>query len=358
MKQQGLGMQWKLAALYLTVSFLSTGAVAVGQMLATRAGLPPATALAVGLGAGLICGLAGSAAGFVAARSIKLRLWEAVDMAARIARGDFSARLPAAATDELGLLEAELNAMAGHLQTAVGDLRRLAEQNRQLAEEVGRAAALEERARLARDLHDTVNQQLFVLAMRSAAVRRKLEQMGGEAQALVPELAALEALSREAHAEARKLILQLRPTTLEQQGLGPALAEYAQAAGARDGFTVVAEIDESCRLRGPVAENLFRVAQEALHNVAKHAGAKTVWVRLTYADGGVRLSVADDGRGFDPALAVRPTAVGLTGMQERVRSLGGKLRVRSKPGEGTEVIAWVPLLEDGGVSRDPAAAGG
>lgn len=347
MSQQSFGLQWRLAAIYLAVSVLSTGMVAAGYWAASRMGLEPASALGAGLAAGLVCGLFGALVGFMTARSIKLRIWEAGDMAGRIARGDFGARLMVGPDDEVGWLELQLNEMANHLQEAVAELRRLAEQNRLLAEEAGRGAALEERAKLARDLHDTVNQQLFVLAMRAAAARKRLERMGGQAEELAPEMATLEELARQAHGEARTLIMQLRPTTLEQQGLGPALAEYVKAAAAKDGWEVVDEIDQTVRLGGKAGENLFRVAQEALNNANKHARAHTIWVALKRTGHGVQLRIRDDGVGFDMKAGVRPTAVGLTGMQERVAALGGTLKVRSARGEGTEITVQLPVTEGG-----------
>lgn len=342
-----LGLQWKLAANFLAVSFLGTGLVAAGYYGGTASGLSPTAALAVGAAAGWAAGLLGSAYGFLVARRIKLRLWEAGDMAGRIARGDFRGRLPAENPDEIGLLESQMNQMAAELESAVANLNRLARQNQLLAEEAGRGAALEERARLARDLHDTVNQQLFVLAMRTAAARKRLEKVGGGAVDLAPELAALEELARTAHSETRGLILQLRPTTLEQQGLGPALAEYVKAAAAREGWEAEVAIDPAVRPEGQEAANLFRVAQEALNNISKHAGAHTVWVTLARTADGLHLRICDDGQGFDTRAGVRPTSVGLAGMQERVAAVGGALRIRSAPGEGTEVSVTLPLPEGG-----------
>jgi two-component system, NarL family, sensor histidine kinase LiaS len=346
MSQHTLGLQWKLAGIYLAASLVGAGGVAVGYYVGTKMGLAPAPALGAGLAAGVVINLVGALMGLMMARKLKLRLWEAGDMAGRISRGDFGVRLHVGADDEVGWLEEQLNQMATHLETAVGDLRNLAEQNRALAEEAGRGAALEERAKLARDLHDTVNQQLFVLAMRAAAARKRLEK-AGSAPDLVPELATLEELSRQAHGEARQLILQLRPTTLEQQGLGPALAEYVKGAAAKEGWEIIDEIDQTVRLGGGVGENLFRIAQEALNNVSKHARASKVRVTLEKADGSVLLQVRDDGQGFDPRAGVRPTAVGLSGMQERVDALQGRVRVRSARGEGTEVTVEVPLTEGG-----------
>ena len=229
--ERSFGLQWKLAFIYLAVGLLSSALIGAGYLVGNYLGLRPASALGAGLAAGIAVGLGGSAAGFLVARAMKLRLWEAGHMAGRIARGDFSARLPVGPADEVGWLEEQLNQMAGHLEAAVGELRTLAEQNRRLAEEAGRGAAMEERARLARDLHDTVNQQLFALAMRAAAVRRTLDQVEGLAASVTPDLAALEELARQAHSQTRELILQLRPVTLDQQGLGPALREYVGALG-------------------------------------------------------------------------------------------------------------------------------
>ncbi len=342
-----LGLQWKLAAVLLVVSVLGTGLVVAGYYVGTASGLQPAAALAAGAAAGLVGGLVGSGYAFMMARRIKLRLWDAGDMAGHIARGDFRMRLPADYPDEVGLLEEQMNRMAEELERAVASLNRLAEQNRTLAEEAGRGAALEERAKLARDLHDTVNQQLFVLAMRTAAARKRLEKLGGEASVLVPELAALEELARGAHSETRGLILQLRPTTLEQQGLGPALAEYVKAAASKEGWEAELAIDLSVRLTGQKAANLFRVAQETLNNISKHAGANTVWVTLARTGEGILLRITDDGQGFDPRADVRPTSVGLVGMHERVAALGGALRVKSAPGEGTEIAVTLPLTEEG-----------
>lgn len=356
-KEQSLGLQWRLSAVFVAVSLLGPLVGVVAYAGGIQSGWQPVTAAVTGIAAGVALGLVISIVGFFIARAVKLRLWEAGDMASRMARGDLTVRLPVGMPDEIGMLEEQLNEMARHLERAVGDLRKLAEQNRELAEEARRGAAVEERARLARDLHDTVNQQLFVLAMRAAAARRKLEKLGGEASALGPEVSALEELARGAHAQARELILQLRPTTLEQQGIGPALAEYVTAAGPREGWEIITAIDQSLQLKGAAGEALFRIAQEALNNVSKHAKASTVWVSLTRIDSAVRMTVRDDGVGFDRTTCQRPTAVGLVGIRERVQALQGKLFVKSCSGEGTEVTVTLPEIAEGGNGFDPSDAG-
>lgn len=399
-ERRSIGMQWRLSAINLAAGLLSSILAATGVWAATAYGLPLQRALLAGVGTGLVGGLIASVWGFRLAREIKHRLWNAGDLAMRISRGDLSARLPVVELDELGELEAQLNQMAAYLEQAVGQLSRLAEQNRLLAEEAGRGAALEERARIARDLHDTVNQQLFVLSLRAAAARKRAVAAtvrgdavggsgagagsGGDAAggggagagsggggsggaagvdpALASELAALEELARTAHSQIRELILQLRPTTLEQQGLGPALAEYVKRVAERESWAVEDEIDQALRLRGPQGEALFRVAQEALNNIAKHARAKRVRVVLERGDDGeVRLLLADDGVGFDKRAGIRPTAVGLLGMRERMSALGGRLQVRSAPGEGTEVLAILPAARpegEGGTGEQRQAQDG
>lgn len=347
-QERTYGLQWRLALVYLAVGTFSSAAVAAGYLAGIYLGLPPNTALAVGAAAGFGVGLAGAVAGSMIARSVKLRLWEAGRMAGRIAGGDFRARLNPGFPDEVGWLEAQLNQMAGQLETAVGELRNLAEQNRRLGEEAGRGFALEERARLARDLHDTVNQQLFALTMRTAAARRRLEQLGGETAALIPEMDSLEELARQAHSETRDLILQLRPVTLEQQGLAAALKDYVTQAAAREGWAVVEEIDRSIHLDGRAAENLFRIAQEALNNTAKHASARTVRLKLARGVEGILLSIVDDGAGFDHSKGFRPTAVGLSGIRERVAAMKGRFSVESAPGRGTEITVVVPVDMEGG----------
>ena len=347
-KERSFGLQWQLAFICLVVGAGSALAALTAYLAGLHYGLAFSLALVGGFTAGLLVGLVGAVAGSIIARSFKLRLWEAGRMAGRIAGGDYRARLEPGPDDEVGWLEKQLNQMAGQLEEAVASLRELAEQNRRLGEEAGRGAALEERMRFARDLHDTVNQQLFVLAMRTAAVKRRLEQIGGDALELLSEIESLEELARQAHSQIRELILQIRPVTLEKEGLGAALKEYLKNMAEREGWNVSEKIDPAVRPAGQVAESLFRIVQEALNNVSKHAWAKQVEVVLTCEDEHVRLVVGDDGVGFDPRRPGRPTAVGLAGIRERAELSGGKANITSFPGRGTELEVVVPLSGERG----------
>jgi signal transduction histidine kinase len=158
------------------------------------------------------------------------------------------------------------------------------------------------------------------------------------------QLASLRDLQREALAEMRALIFELRPGNLEKDGLIHALKTHSSALQARIGLPIVVHGTELAdRLPLPVEEVLYRIAQEALHNIVKHAAARHVRLELVEEPSLVRLRVVDDGRGFDPdARLVRARRLGLTSMQERAASLGGTLTVTSAPGAGTTVELRFP----------------
>ncbi len=345
--ERTLGLQWRQAFIYFMVG-AGSALAALGVYQAARYfGLDLYSSIVLGFGAGLLVGLCGAVVGSLITRTVKLRLWEAGRMAGRIARGDYRARVETGPEDEVGWLEEQLNHMADQLESAVASLRDLAEQNRRLGEEAGRGAVLEERMRLARDLHDTVNQQLFVLAMRTAALKNRLQKAGVGDESLAPEMEKLEEMARQAHSQIRELILQVRPVTLESEGLGVALEEYVNNVAESEGWKVDARIDHNVRPAGTVSESLFRIAQETLNNISKHAAAKEIAVYLDRAGGNIKMEIGDDGAGFDPAKAVRPTAVGLSGIRERAKAVGGRLEINSAPGEGTRIIITVPVTERG-----------
>lgn len=369
--ERNVGLQWKIGLANLIGAVVSASAVAAGYALLRRLGLDEPGAVLGGLFVGIVAAFLGAMLNFWRARSLKLRLWEAGDLAARIARGDFGRRLVPGSPDELGWLESQLNQMAGHLEQAVAELQILADQNRSLAEQAGRGAALEERTRLARDLHDTVNQQLFALSIGIASVRRNLSVNGlranglsvsggsGKDETVIDQLEDLERMAREAHGQIRELILQLRPVSLERHGLGPALKEYAARIAKDEGWRLETELEEGVSLAADVREHLFRLGQEALANVRRHARASCVTLSLHCDEDSVTLAVRDDGVGFDPKRLPRPTAVGIVGMRERMRSIGGSLMIESTPGEGTTVTAKVPLAAAAqpGDGRSERAAG-
>ena len=209
---------------------------------------------------------------------------------------------------------------------------------RDLRRQAGELAAGEERAHLARELHDSVTQALFSMTLVSRSVELLLDRDGdGGAGPAGPT----RDLQREALAEMRALIFELRPGNLEQDGLTRALRTHTAALQGRIGLPVVVESTLDERLPLAIEEVLYRISQEALHNVVKHAGARQVRLEVGRIASGVRLRVHDDGKGFDPA-RVPDGHLGLAGMRARADKVGARFSVKSVPGEGTTIEVVVP----------------
>jgi signal transduction histidine kinase len=236
------------------------------------------------------------------------------------------------------LLHARLNASLASLHE-----ERMAILRQQLAQVT--AAQEEERQRIARELHDGVGPALASLNIRLRTVRKLLERDHHPAAEEIEELADLTQASIQ---DIRRLIHDLRPAALDELGLAPALWEYVGRYQEEHGVEVALALPEGGeRLPTPVETALFRIAQEALNNVAKHAQARRVEVTMTRDRGGVTLHIADDGRGFDPAAPRSGTHLGLWSMRERVEQLGGRFEVESAPGAGTTVRVIIPLRTQG-----------
>ncbi|MEI7744513.1 MAG: PAS domain S-box protein [Chloroflexota bacterium] len=210
------------------------------------------------------------------------------------------------------------------------------EQN--LRRQAAEIAASEERAHLARELHDSVTQAMFSQTLVTRTIELLLEK---DPSAVPARLAELRDLQRDALAELRAVIFELRPGNVAERGLVEALRTHAAALSGRLGLPVVIEADLPDRPSLETEEALYRIAQEALHNVVKHAGAHEARVEVVRTGEGLRLRIADDGRGFTPD-EIADGHLGITGMRARAARLGGWLDVRSVPGHGTVVEAVVP----------------
>jgi two-component system sensor histidine kinase UhpB len=213
-------------------------------------------------------------------------------------------------------------------------LRRL-EAERRRAGSAALAAQEEERARVARDLHDEVNQSLTGLLLRLEAVR---EIAPPELEA---ELAETKALANQAMRELLSLARQLRPTALDDLGLAAAIAGQVEQLGRGEIEAAFESQGDFSDLDDDAQLVVYRVAQEALSNAGRHSGAERVTVTLRRReDGGVALDVADDGRGF--AFEQSERGLGIGGMRERALLIGGELTIESRPGAGTSVHLTVP----------------
>lgn len=229
-----------------------------------------------------------------------------------------------------------------HLIGVFADHAAVAMHNTRLHAQAQQAAALEERHRLARDLHDSVTQSLFSMSLLAQSLPALLHVAPEEATHSLDEL---RRLSKEALAEMRALLSQLRPVALEEDGLVDALTKHVLALQRRDGPTLVFTCN-NCDERLPLAveETLFRVATEAISNALKHAHATHVAVHVEQKAAIVTLTVRDDGTGFNPAARHgEPGHLGLAGMRERVARSGGTLTIQSAVGAGTTVGVRVAI---------------
>lgn len=266
----------------------------------------------------------------------------------------FHASIPLYADDrKLGILNVasrdwrELSGEELDLLYTVGALVSLSVERTRLAARSAELAALEERNRLAREIHDTLAQSLAAIAMRLETADALAESAGdGAATRLADVVRHALTLTRSTLDEARRSVLDLRAAPLEGRTLVEALrslGEEFRSAGERTLDVEVTCDDAGQRTLPPAVElGLYRIAREALTNAARHANATRATVRLERTDGTVRMRITDDGAGFDPSI-VAPGRYGLIGANERARLLGGSLHIESVPGAGTTFDVEVPI---------------
>ncbi|HEX6477568.1 MAG TPA: GAF domain-containing sensor histidine kinase [Ktedonobacteraceae bacterium] len=225
-----------------------------------------------------------------------------------------------------------------NLAGALANQAAVALENARLYEQAQELAILQERQRLARELHDSVAQALYSIALGARTARTLLDLDPGKA---VEPLDYVLALAQAGQAEMRALIFELRPESLEIEGLVMALQKEAEATQARYGLKVVMELGEEPVLPFIVKEALYRIAQEALHNSVKHASATVLELRLRELTTEVMLEVIDNGVGFNPEQPF-PGHMGLQSMRERVAHLGGTLEITSAAGRGAQIRVVIP----------------
>jgi len=303
--------------------------------------------------AGSIALLASAVVATLISRSVTGRLARVTRAAQEMARGNYDQRLDVRGQDEVGRLAENLDAMRRQLRDAH---RQASEANErlelQVVERTARLSDLlakvisaqeEERRRLARELHDETAQTIGAL---SIALDRARHGLGDAPPEAVGQLQEAQGIVQRLLEDTRRLILDLRPMALEDLGLVPAIRWYAESHLLEKGVATTVELDRpAVRLPPHLEIALFRIAQEAINNIAKHAGAERATIRLFFSDDAVRIAVADDGRGFDVdrALASTGSSFGLIGLQERTRLLSGRMDLRSEVGRGTQLTVEVPI---------------
>ena len=266
--------------------------------------------------------------GVVITRGMVTRLRVLTHTTSGVAEGDFTQRVINRSGDELGQLERNFNEMAERLEAAVGRERLLADKN-------GRQA---ERSRISRELHDSISQDLFSISLLAAGLEKALPQ----GSPLRDEVHTLAATAEATNREMRALLLELRPASLEEKGLTAALEELASGYSARLGLTVNVDL-ENVSMPPAIELAMLRIAQEGLANASKHSRATMVSLTLRRLDDDIVLSVADDGRGFEPNRYGGSEGFGLKHMTDRAAELGGRVSVSSEAGKGTIVSAEFPF---------------
>ncbi|OXM13023.1 sensor histidine kinase [Paenibacillus herberti] len=253
-------------------------------------------------------------------------------------QGDLSVRLPEQEGYALAAVYAEFNELAGKLDRRLQVMQRQNEMNVLQQAASNEEAVLEERKRLARDLHDTVSQQLFAFHMSASSLPKLLQISPDRAGEVMEQLITMSSLAQK---QMRGLIAQLRPLELEGRSLEDALGRWFPDYCRQNGLQ--GELD--WRVKGSISEakehQLFLIVQEAMANVVKHAQASSVTLTLSESRSSLMLLLQDDGIGFR-ADQVRPGSYGLSTMQERAMQLGGEAAILSKPGGGTRIRVSLP----------------
>ncbi len=270
--------------------------------------------------------VSGLVSGYLTARGLTRRLKSLSTVADRWGSGDFSVLAHDTSDDELGQMSRQLNRMATQLWNLLSTRQKL--------------ATLEERNRLARDLHDSVKQQVFAVAMQIGATQTLLKRDPAAAEVRLKEA---QKLVGQAQQELTSLISELRPAALNGKGIVAALRELTTQWTQQTSIVATLRAKSHEILPLTVEEALFRVAQEALSNIARHSKATLVQIDLTTTDDTVTLSIADNGQGFDTTHR-NGSGLGLLSMQERMKTLSGDVQLESTLDKGTRIIAQCKRL--------------
>lgn len=269
--------------------------------------------------------------GILTTQGIIRRLSRIAAATTSFATGQYNQRLPATAADEIGQLEVHFNQMVEQLISHLTREKLLVEQN----------ARLEERAHLSRDLHDSVKQQVFALAVQIELARSLLAQ---DSPAVQEHLDFADELSYQVQQELTALIGALRPVNLEAKGFLTALRDYVTTWSRQCGIVADLSLPEICLLPPLIEEALWRVTQEALSNITRHSQANAAHLRLEWTEQHVSLSISDNGQGFETNLSEHK-GVGLHSIRERIEQVGGTIQIQSTKGAGTHIIIRCPLLQ-------------
>ncbi len=278
--------------------------------------------------------------GFPIGRELKKSLMRIADATEAISRGKLDYRIQNHGSDEIMKLGSQFNHMAERFEKQVNSLQRLVDENTRLLQQTEQVAALEERRKLARDLHDAVSQQLFAISMSMAALPRILEQNPEKAK---EKLVQIENLVSQAQQELRALIMHLRPVHLEGYSLREGLEQlFHELSHKHPEIEWKWELEDNISLGEGIEDQLFRVVQEVISNMLRHSKASLFQFKLYKKEERIFLKLEDNGIGFD-LRNQKKSSYGLNTMKERIEDLGGRIDLLSYPNKGTRIHIIVPI---------------
>ncbi|MFU1794093.1 histidine kinase [Paenibacillus azoreducens] len=261
----------------------------------------------------------------------------------QVAKGNLSVRIGECDDPAFARLYHEFDNLMEAMEKKMMLLQRMGEQEVVEKEKAAERAVLEERRRMARDLHDTVSQQLFAIHMSASSLPKVLERNAEQGQVVMEQLISM---SQMAQKQMRALIAQLRPVELEDKNLEEALEVWFPDYCRQNGLKGMKEVELQGEISEAIEHQLFLIIQEAMANIVKHAQARLVSMSLREEERQVALSISDDGRGFNQ-IPHKTGSYGLSTMQERAEKLGGKVEIISRQGSGTTIRVHIPKFGEG-----------
>lgn len=290
---------------------------------------------------GLIAVVISVYVGFKTSGEIREKLDTLSVLITQFANGNYESHTSFDENDEFSRIVNEMNELGNKLQNQVWSLQRMADENADLAKTAHKSAVIEERQRLARDLHDAVSQQLFALTMLSEAAVKQIETNPVLAKEQMKDVAQA---ANHSQAEMRALLLHLRPVHLSGDTLETGIYKLIEELKVKChlDFNVVIHLESS--LSDAIEEHIFRIIQEALSNILRHAFAEEVKLEIKQQKSEVLVFIADNGKGFETEkIGSKKASYGLKTMKERSEEVGGTFNIRSNCGEGTYLNIRIPI---------------
>ncbi|MFB4163753.1 histidine kinase [Alteribacillus sp. JSM 102045] len=273
----------------------------------------------------------------------KLRINKLLEGTLALEKGDFSKVTTVDGEDEFGVMGNHLNAVASRMEEQARSVQKLSAERAEWQASIKQSAAAAERHRLARELHDAVSQQLFAISMTTAALQKTIPN---DIEKGMKQVSLIEKMAGNAQGEMRALLMHLRPASLEGKLLEDGLKNLLQELAEKTKLRLKWNIQDIPATGKGVEDHLFRIAQEALSNMLRHAQASQVDFQLKYYSGQIRMKIIDDGVGFHLEKDQKQSSYGLSVMKERVNEIGGVIHILSYPRKGTQVEVNVPVVED------------